>query len=132
MKRVLKRVAMVVGILAMLIILAAIALSLISCPGWGCQDSKETPLSVETYLVQDAMFAMMADKGLTALDGHTSGQAVNEWTGFPTGTGAAALDTYIKKNTTVYYYCWDNNGNVYPRSDDLDDAEKPGECPQQP
>ena len=131
MKRILKIVAIVVGILAAVIILAT-ALSLISCPGLGCPDLEETPITAESALVQSAMNAMMADNGLTAIDGHTIGQAVNEWTGFPTGPGAASLDIYMKKPTTNFYYCWDRNGNLYPRSADPDDAEKPGECPQEP
>ena len=71
---------------------------------------------------------MMADRNLTTVDGHTSGPAVNEWTGFPTGTGVVALDLYMKKSTSMFYYCWDARGEVYPRSDDPDVAKKPREC----
>ena len=79
--------------------------------------------------MQTAMNAMMADNNLTTVNGHTSGVAVNEWSGFPTGTGVVALDAYTKKTTTAFYYCWDASGGIYPRSADPDVANKPGGCP---
>jgi len=29
----------------------------------------------------------------------------------PSGTGT--LDSYLKKNSTKFFYCWDSKGNVY-------------------
>ena len=81
--------------------------------------------------IQAAMETMMVDRNLTTVDEHTTGPAVNDWTAFPTGTGVIPLgNVYVDLARSTYYYCWDAHGEVYPRSDDQDVAEKPGECPE--
>ena len=77
----------------------------------------EGALEAETNAVHTAMAAMMADKGIvsvTANDSKTNGQ--NTWTALPTGTGAVPLDSYLKKTTTKFFYCWDSKGNVYAQN----------------
>ena len=86
----------------------------------------------ESEIMQTALNAMMADRKLAAVDGHTTGPAVKGWTGLPTGTGVAALDLYRKRTATVVLLLRGARGEVYPRSDDRDVAKKPGQCPQEP
>ena len=113
-------------LLCVLVVGLFILLASTTCPGgWFCSDwAAESAIRAETEIMQSAMNAMMLDRNLTAVDGHTSGPAVNVWTG--------TLDIYLKQANTKYYYCWDAHGNVYPRSEDPDDAENPGDCPQGP
>ena len=59
----------------------------------------EGVLKAETETVQCAMNAMVADKGITPLTGGdkgTTSNGQNPWTALPGGTGAAALDGYLK------------------------------------
>jgi len=113
-------VTIVIGLLAAPIILYAYyVLTLGPFP-----TPKEGALYAELEAVQTAMNVMMVDRSLTSVDGHTSGPAVNEWTG--------TLDIYLGKSTTKYYYCWDARGEVYALSEAPDVAENPGECRQKP
>ena len=50
----------------------------------------------------------------------------------PADAYGSPLAVYLKGALTRYCYCWDALGNVYPRSDGLDVAKKPVECPQEP
>ena len=87
-------------------------------------------LAAERDALQTAMSAMMMYRNLTTVNEHTTGQAVNDWTAFPTGTGVVPLaNIYVDLATSLHYYCWDARGEMNPRSDDPDVAEKPGECP---
>ena len=86
-------------------------------------------LREERDTVQTAMNAMMADQNIVTVDARIGGTAVNTWTAQPAGTGSAVLSGYLGKNTTIYYYCWEANGEVYPRSEDPDAAKQPGGCP---
>ena len=87
----------------------------------------------ELARMQTAMDSMMADRNLTTVDAHTTGPAVNDWTRFPTGAGAVPLgNIYVDLAKSRYYYCWDAGGEVYPRSNDPEDAKTPGECPKKP
>ena len=85
-------------------------------------------LPAERETMQSAMVAMMVDRNLTTADEHTTGPEVDDWTGFPAGAGVVALDIYVKRATSIFYYCWDARGEVYPRSDNPDAAKKPGQC----
>ena len=126
-------------VLAALIIFAVailavpnILLPMVICPGgWFCHDyGAEAGLAAEWDTMQTAMYAMMVDTNLTAVDEHTTGPAVNDWTRFPTGTGVVPLgNIYLRDATSINYYCWDARGEVYPRSNNPDVAKKPGECP---
>ena len=93
---------------------------------------KNTILNIERETVQTAMYSMMADRNLTAVDDHSTGPAVNTWTAF-LGSGAIPLSDYLRENTTLYYYCWNAQGRTWPRNDPGKDptrksAEKAGEC----
>ena len=97
------------------------------------RDFKDEALAAEWEFIQTALVIMMVDRSINAVDEHTTGPAVNDWSLFPTGTGVVPLgNTYLRLTVSTYYYCWDARGEVYPRSDDPDVAEMPGECPQEP
>ena len=117
-------VAIGIGLVAALIMLATYGSLHRPCGEWSCSYGAEVGLKAETEVTQSAMNAMMLDRNLTTVDEHTSGPAVNIWPG--------TLDIYMKRTKTKYYYCWDARGNVYPRSEDPDVAENPGECPRKP
>ena len=141
-----ERIPAVAGLLAMLIIFLgtllttfAFLIAALTCfmeTHWGCEDrGSKTAMFAETELMQSAMFAMMAEKKITTVtlnDLTNSSLGVNTWTAMPEGLVATPLAGYLKEAKTKFYYCWDSNGNVYPRSEDPDDAEKPGQCPQEP
>ena len=94
------------------------------------RDFKYGGLAAERDTMQSAMDMMMADRKLTTVDEHTTGPAVNDWTALPAGTGVVPLgNVYVDLATSIYYYCWDARGEVYPRSDDPEVAKTPGECP---
>jgi len=94
---------------------------------------KDAPLNAERETVQAAMYSMLVDNNLTQVDEHTIGPAINDWSAFPTGLGAVALRNYLRTDITIYYYCWDAQGGVWPRNDTgkrptRKTAEKAGEC----
>ena len=90
-------------------------------------------LAGELNTMQAAMETMMADRNLTTVDERTTGPAVNDWTAFPTGAGVVPLgNVYVDLAKSIYYYCWNSLGEVYPRSGDADVAKEPGECPGKP
>ena len=82
------------------------------------KSGEEGALDQETQLVQSSMFAMKAElplTGLTANNDTTASKSHNTWSAIPkddTGT-VQALQPYLKKATTKYFYCWDSKGNVY-------------------
>ncbi len=87
------------------------------------------------------MNAMMADKNITTVLANndiTGSLGVNTWTGLPGGPDAAALDGYLRKATTKFYYCWDSEGNVYAQNKkdgvraEPKDAEKQRPCKKTP
>ena len=125
MKRILKIVAIVVGILAALVILM---------PTWNSYNPVGPAPWPETPRIQSAMDAMMQHNLLltvSANDSTTASLGVNTWSAQPTGPGATPLaPLYLRLDTTESYFCWDASGLVYPRSDDPEEAKKPGECPQ--
>jgi len=135
------------GIVATLIILvgglvtaATFVIVVATCfvSAWGCGEyGSEGALAAETETVQTAMYAMMADKNITAVTANndkTGSLGVNTWIDLPVGPGAASFDGYLRKNTTIFYYCWDSTGEVYAQNkkDGVkakpDDAEKQRPC----
>ena len=139
-----KRIRIIAAVLLAALIIFAVAilavryilLPMVICPGgWFCTDWDVAPaaLAAEHDAVQAGMDIMMTDRNLTTVDEHATGPAVNDWTSFPTGTGAVTLaNTYVDLTTSKHYYCWDARGEVYPRSVDSDVAKMPGECSPEP
>ena len=117
MQRLVKKPFIFVGIPAAVLILAALFWSNL---GNICADSSDCgALNTEIALVQTAMNAMMADLNLatvTANDDTTGSLGVNTWTDLPEGPAATSLDSYLKKSSTKYFFCWDRNGNVWPQN----------------
>ncbi len=113
----------VVGIIAVLA--AVIVPNIGKFIGSGEQGAKDA----EYEAVQTAMNAMMADMAIVTLEANTGagsnslgGDLANDWNGLPTAlvadppvTGVAAdmfLVNYLQNGTTVYFYCWDINGQL--------------------
>ena len=72
--------------------------------------------AAENDNIQAAIDSMMADKGITAVVGLTSGNSStssNAWAALPTGAGTAFLfSLYLREATTKYFYCYDDTGLV--------------------
>ncbi len=70
--------------------------------------------NAEWESVQTAMNAMMADVAITTVTASVASAArTADFTSLPVGTNAAALGTtYLQSDSTVYYYCWDDKGQV--------------------
>ena len=69
--------------------------------------------NAEWESVQTAMNAMMADKAITTVTVSAVGARTADFTSLPLGTNASPLGvTYLQSASTVYYYCWDLNGQV--------------------
>ena len=74
--------------------------------------------NAEWESVQTAMNAMMADKAVVKVVDHSAGTAssIEDWTAEPkedsTDKGTLPLDTYLQKTKTVYFYCWNANGQI--------------------
>jgi hypothetical protein len=67
-------------------------------------------MAAERSTVQTAMDSMMADKGIASVS--RSADSTNDWSALPTGPGAAPLAGYMAADTTTYFYCWDESGEV--------------------
>jgi prepilin-type N-terminal cleavage/methylation domain-containing protein len=77
----------------------------------------EGALEAERDAVQAAMDAMMADIGVTAVTANdlaATGDGVSDWTATP---AEASLDTYLREDTTTFFYCWDATGLVTEQFD---------------
>lgn len=108
----------------------------------GCSDSGiNGALKAETETVQAAMDVMMVENKLvtvSANDDNTGNLGVNTWTGLPEGPGASSLDGYLHSVNTLFYYCWDSEGNVYAQNKkdgekaEPDDAENQRPCKKSP
>lgn len=97
-------------VIGIIVALAAITIPLVTrFTGSG----KEGALAAETVTIQTAMNAMMAEQNIATVDAKTSGAGVNTWTAQPTGTNSTFLNGYLQTNTTIYYYCWEADGQVY-------------------
>ena len=100
-------------VIGIIVALAAITIPLVTrFTGSG----KEGALAAELETVQTAMNAMMAEENITTVDAKTTLAGINTWTAEPTGTGSAFLSGYMQRNTTIYYYCWEADGNVYAQN----------------
>ncbi len=105
----------VVGIIAVLA--AVIVPNIGRFIGTGEQGAKDT----EWESVQTAMNAMMADTAVTSVVALV-GNSTAVWTALPTAVstdpGAAVLfgtlvaDQYLQANPTIYFYCYDANGQI--------------------
>ena len=102
----------VVGIIA---VLAAVIIPNIGkFIGSGEQGAKDA----EYESVQTAMNAMMADSAVVVVVDHSAAgdQSIQDWTAQPeedaSDIGTQPLDTFLQNVVTVYYYCWDLNGQL--------------------
>ena len=74
--------------------------------------------NAESVSVQLAMNAMMADKAVVLVVDHSAAtsSSINEWAAEPkedaNDKGTVPLATYLQKDTTVYFYCWEANGQL--------------------
>ena len=97
----------VVGVIVALA--AVIVPSVVKFSGKGETGAK----AAEGENVQAAIDTMLADKGITGVTGlSTADNSTQVWTALPTGTGTAPLDTYLRDDTTAYFYCYDSTGKV--------------------
>ena len=99
----------VVGIIAVLA--AAIAPCFLRYIGTGEQGA----MDAEAVNIQIALEGMMAGEAITIIDAHDSGSssiATQSWTALPVGLDAVPLSGYLQAGTTVYFYCYDDNGDV--------------------
>ena len=97
----------VVGIIVALA--AVIVPSVIQFTGKGEEGAK----AAESESVQAAMDTMMADQAITSMVGLTSAENSNQvWTSLPAGTGSAPLATYLRSDTTSFFYCYDGTGKI--------------------
>ncbi|MCH8282677.1 MAG: hypothetical protein J4O03_13425 [Chloroflexi bacterium] len=101
---------LVIGIIVALAVFAVLLVTKFTDTG------KEFALAAERESVQTAMYSMMAEQNITTVDAHTTGAGHNTWYAQPTGTGSVFLSGYLKKNTTIYYYCWEASGEVYAQN----------------
>ncbi len=103
----------VVGIIAVLA--AVIVPNIGKFIGSGEQGAKDA----EFESVQTAINAMMADGAVVLVVDHSGAAdtSVSDWTAQPeedsTDIGTVPLGTeYLQNATTVYFYCWDANGQL--------------------
>ncbi len=102
----------VVGIIAVLA--AVIVPNIGKFIGSGEQGAKDA----EFESVQTAMNAMMADSAVVVLVDHSAAgdQSIQDWTAQPeedaSDIGTQPLDTFLQNVVTVYFYCWDLNGQL--------------------
>ena len=103
-------IIVVVGVIA--ILAAVIVPNLAKFTGTGEKGAKE----VELDHVEDAFELMIAENQITSVTPHDKSNAStanSSWTALPLGgTGTQPLAGYLLNATTVYYYCYDANGNV--------------------
>ncbi len=102
----------VVGIIA---VLAAVIIPNIGkFIGSGEQGAKDA----EFESVQTAMNAMLAGTAVVLVVDHSAAtsSSINDWAAEPkedaNDKGTVPLDTYLQQGTTVYFYCWDNKGQL--------------------
>ena len=102
----------VVGIIAVLA--AVIVPNIGKFIGSGEQGAKDA----EFESVQTAMNAMMADSAVVLVVDHSAAadNSIQDWTAEPkedaADIGTLPLETYLQNVKTVYYYCWDLNGQL--------------------
>lgn len=106
----------VVGVIATL---AAVVITITKSSSKGDQSARSSEISK----VQAAMDAMMDENGITTLSGTVPTTSVNSWVSNP-GTGATALNGYLRADTTKYFYCYNSRGRITRQ-----DAVSTGGCP---
>ena len=107
-------------VVAIIVALAAVIIPTVTrFTGKGDEGAK----SAENQNVQAAMDAMMADNSLTAISGAMPSSSVNDWITNP-GTGATALNGYLRADATKYFYCYDSTGLITRQ-----DSASAGACP---
>ena len=109
------RVIVVVGIIAVL------ATVIIPNLGKFIGSGESGAKSAEQESVETAMTAMMVDKAVTTVTA-LAGSSVSDWSALPVQAaadpGAVSLYdadpalTYLQPNPTVYFYCYDVNGQI--------------------
>ena len=118
MKRILKIVVILVGILASLfIILAAITIvANLICPGpWGCSNEKgaEGAVAAERETMQTAIHAMMADNELTQVRASTSGYGGEKIDATSTQFhDTITLRKYMRQAASQFCYRWNADGRI--------------------
>lgn len=100
----------VVGIIALLT--AVIVPNIGQFTGSG----KDGAMAVEKYNVQEAFELMMAENQVTAITPHdksNASTATASWNALPVGSSEVQpLIGYLVNSSTVYYYCYDDEGVV--------------------
>ena len=102
----------VVGIIAVLA--AVIVPNIGKFIGSGEQGAKDA----EFESVQTAMNAMLAGTAVVLVVDHSAAtsSSINDWAAEPkevaADVGTLPLGTYLQNPTTVYFYCWDANGQL--------------------
>ena len=77
----------------------------------------------EFDVVQSAMDNLMVDIGVTNIN-PAPGISKNDWASFPNGSGVPPLETYLRdESSSFYYYCWNSSGLI------TDQQELSGACP---
>jgi len=119
MKRLISRIAKGQGgftLIEMIVVVGIIAvLAAVIVPNIGkfIGSGEAGAKNAEWESVQTAMNAMMADKAIIGVTASTGGSARTQgWSSLPTGVNSATLDGYLQSPSTVYYYCWDDTGQV--------------------
>ena len=119
MKRLISRIAKGQGgftLIEMIVVVGIIAvLAAVIVPNIGkfIGSGEAGAKNAEWESVQTAMNAMMADKAITTVVASTTSSArTRSWSALPTGVNSAVLSLYLQSASTVYYYCWDVNGQV--------------------
>ena len=69
-------------------------------------------MAAEFSNVQTAMDTMMADKYIETVTANSGvlATANKTWSALPLGLGVVPLNTYLKADTSKYFYCWGANG----------------------
>lgn len=83
----------------------------------------ETGVGVQEFdAVQSAMDNLMVDTGVTNINS-APGTSKNNWASFPNGSGVPPLETYLRDDSSSYYYCWNSTGLI------TDQHESSSACP---
>jgi hypothetical protein len=70
-------------------------------------------MDAEAEAIQTAMYAMMADRGITSVIPRLEPTySTDDWSSNPRGAGTEPLSSYLADSLSVYYYCWDSAGQL--------------------
>ena len=61
--------------------------------------------------IQSAMANLMVNTGIANINS-APGISKNNWASFPNGSGIPPLGTYLRDDSSSYYYCWTSNGLI--------------------